>query len=215
MKLLVSGGTKTVARLAATHSDCLGVLLTPKNWSSMAFIHGTQLTWAADNAAYSGFDVEKFRAMLAKIGQESSAAFICCPDVVGNADLTLSLFDVWREEVAAYGPPALVLQDGQEDRDLPDAAAYFIGGTDDFKLSQAVGELCEEIHTRFPGQWLHMGRVNSQQRFQAAFDLGCDSIDGSSASRWSETWVPKYLAWIRRIKRQPKLMNGIGVSHRS
>jgi hypothetical protein len=206
MRLFVSGGTKTVRRLAAANQEHLGILLTPASWNSVASISQTGLAWGADNAAFSGFDAEKFRTMLAKIKQhDGRPVFIVAPDVVGNADLTLGLFEQWQEEVREAGPVALVLQDGQENRDLPEADAFFVGGSTKFKLSQAVGELCEEIRYRFPKKWLHMGRVNSFRRFQAAIDLGCDSVDGSSASRFSETWVPKYLQWIKRIEAQPVL----------
>ena len=206
MRLLVSGGTKTVMRLAATNQNHLGVLLTPNAGNSLSWINRTGLAWGADNAAFSGFDAEKFRAMLAKIKQGGGRpVFIVAPDVVANAGLTLGLFEHWREEVREAGPVALVLQDGQEDRDLPDADAFFIGGSTKFKLSRAVGELCEEIRYRYPKRWLHMGRVNSSRRLQAAIDLHCDSVDGSSASRFSETWVPKYLKWIKRIEAQPVL----------
>ena len=46
---------------------------------------------------------------------------------------------------------------------------------------------------------------NSRRRMQIAHDMGCDSIDGSSASRFGDTYIRKYLRWIEHLERQGSL----------
>ena len=100
-------------------------------------------------------------------------------------------------------PVAFVLQDGQEDLPLPEADCYFVGGTTKFKLSQTAHDLVREGKTR--GALIHMGRVNSLRRLQTAQDMGCDSVDGSSASMFGDVHIPRFCAFLAGLDRQPTL----------
>lgn len=42
-----------------------------------------------------------------------------------------------------------------------------------------------------------MGRVNSRRRWDYAREIGCDSVDGSSYSKWRDRWLPTALTWHR------------------
>lgn len=202
--LLVSGSTATVRRLAERWPDRLGLLLTPANRNSVGSVLKTGLPWAVDNGAFSGFDAARFRSLLRRVTGKPRCLFVVCPDRVGDARGTARLHDLWRFEVTATGQAvAYVLQDGQEDFALPPAEAYFIGGSTRWKLSEAAADLAGEAKRR--GAWLHMGRVNSLRRMEVAADMGCDSIDGSSASMYGDKYIHRYLQWLGRIELQRRM----------
>lgn len=189
MYLLVSGATTTVKRYAS--SPHLGHLLTPRKTNSVNLLKETGLWWAADNDCFNGFNETEFVKMLGKIKGKPKCLFVNCPDVVGNAEETLRLFNQWEPIIREYNlPVALVAQDGIESLDIPWSrfGALFIGGTTEWKLGQAVRGLVKEAKRR--GKWVHMGRVNSFRRLKYAEWIGCDSVDGSGFSRFPDTQIP-------------------------
>lgn len=205
MRLLVSGSTATVQRLAQQVPEQLGHLLVPRNRNSVASLLATGLPWAADNGAFLGLDAPAFRRLLGRVAGQPRLLWICVPDVVGDAQATRALFDEWSEEVGRAGPLAYVGQDGAEDMEHPweRFAAWFIGGSTRWKLSQASADLAREAKAR--GKWVHMGRVNSLRRLLSAYDMGCDSVDGSSMSMYGDKYIHAFARWIRSIHQQPSL----------
>lgn len=206
MRLLVSGCTATVRKYRRRWRQNLGHLLTPNNGNSIKAIVQSGLPWAADNAAFSSFNAEKYQKMLTRIALQPRCLFVVCPDVVGDARATLDLFGEWALTIRATGQPiAFVGQDGAENICLPwnDFYAWFIGGTDDWKLSRASVGLALEAKDR--GKWVHMGRVNSFLRIRQAIAAGCDSFDGGSASMFGETYIPRYCRFIDHCQRQKLL----------
>lgn len=159
------------------------------------------LPWAADNGCFAGFDAASFRRMLARL--PTTGLFVVCPDVVGNHTATLELWPVWSTEIAKHGHrPAFVLQDGCGF--VPeDAGAIFVGGSTEFKLSRGAARLVADAKRQ--GLWVHMGRVNSRKRLFYASQIGCDSIDGTSMSRFPKTYIPKMLRWAEEADQQPRL----------
>lgn len=202
--LLVSGSTRSVAKQAKTSDGRLGHLLTPNNGNSMQSILKTGLPWAADNAAFSNFDSDKYMRMLNKIKGQPGCLWVVAPDVVANARETRNSLWHWHPCLRWIGQPiAYVAQDGQDDLEMPLPQYYdalFIGGSTAFKLSAAAADLAERAKRM--GKLVHMGRVNSKRRMEAAKDMGCDSVDGSSASMFGDTYIPKYLKWLEQIDRQ-------------
>jgi hypothetical protein len=138
--------------------------------------------WAADNGRYASpqdYTDAGFLAWLRKM-PAASCLFATAPDVVGDAAATLALSAPMFGPIRAAGyRVALVAQDGLENLPVPwdDFDALFIGGTTDWKLSEAVRGLCQEAKRR--GKWVHMGRVNSLRRMVQAESFGCDSADGT------------------------------------
>jgi hypothetical protein len=198
MRLFVSGATSTLRR--HPDRDRLGVLLVPAAGNSPKTALDLGLPWAADNAAFSGFDPGAFCGLLARIGRSPGCRFVACPDVVGDAVATLALFRVWAPVLRAVGlPVALVGQDGMERFGIPwdEIDALFVGGSTDWKLGPAAAALVREAKSR--GLWVHMGRVNTRFRLRYAHNLGCDSIDGSGFSRWPDQRVPVALRWLAEL----------------
>lgn len=198
MRLFLSGATSTLRRYP--DRDRLGVLLVPASGNTPRTALDLGLPWAADNAAFSGFDPAAFCGLLARIGGRPGCRFVACPDVVGNAGATFDLFRVWAPVLRAVGVPvALVAQDGLDEFGVPwdEIDALFVGGSTDWKLGRAAASLTREAKAR--GLWVHMGRVNTRFRVRYAHGLGCDSIDGSGFSRWPDQRVPAALRWLAEL----------------
>lgn len=207
--LLVSGSTRTVRGLAGRYPDHLGHLLTPKNRNGMASLLSTGLLWAADNGCFNGLDDRAFRRLLGRVAGQPRLLWVACPDRVGDARVTIELFDQWEPELRAAGiPVAFVGQDGQEDFEVPwgMCECFFVGGSTEWKLSLTAADLMAEAKRR--GKWVHVGRVNSLKRMRAMHDRGADSIDGSSASMFGDVYARKYLRWLVGLERQPTLFGG-------
>lgn len=193
MILLVSGASATVKKYSDSHN--IGRLLTPRTGNSVDSIEG--LPWAADNDCFNRFDEHRFRLMLERI-KGHRPLFVTAPDVVGDAPATLDMFGQWEPIIHAYGlPVAYVLQDGQEQLDMPWSRidALFIGGSTEYKLGDKVRWLIREAKWR--GKWVHMGRVNSNQRLSYARDIGCDSADGTGYSRFPDANLPAAMQLLK------------------
>lgn len=201
MFILVSGATRTVQKLMAQHRN-LGVLVTPMDGNAFP---PPSTVWAADNAAFSGFDEARFRQFLNKLEKRPDCRWVCAPDVVGDAVETLRLWREWAPRIRERGlTPALVAQDGLTVSGTPwdEVGAIFVGGTTRYKTGEAAAEIVAEANRR--GLWTHMGRVNTAPRILFAAAIGCRSVDGSGFSKWSATHLP----WALRLARQIPL--GLG-----
>lgn len=152
--------------------------------------------WAADNDCFQGFEEEqqkRYRKMLKRIEGIPGCLFVTCPDVVGDAAATFRLYLEWGATVLRTGQPlGYVAQDGATAADLPwnGISALFIGGSDEFKLGEEAALLVKEAKDR--GKWVHMGRVNTPKRIAYAKEIGCDSVDGTSMSRYRETYLDAF-----------------------
>lgn len=202
--LLVSGSTATVRRLAGEGVPRIGHLLTPNNRNSVQSLVDTGLPWAVDNGAFSGFDADKFTALLDRIVGRPRLLWVACPDVVGDARATLRLFAEWQPQIKERGlPVAYVLQDGQERRTLPlgyGVDAVFLGGSTEYKLSHDAEKLCRAA--KEAGKWVHVGRVNSRRRMRHCYEMGADSCDGSSLSMFGDKYIHKFVRWLDGFERQ-------------
>lgn len=202
LRLLISGQTAVVRGLLPRWAHRLGVLLTPQNGNRVDTVLATQLPWSIDNGAYRGLDLPAFRRLLARAACKPGLLWIAVPDVVGDAKATRESFERCWIEVAGFGPLAYVGQDGAEAIEHPWECfrCWFVGGTDKWKLSSASASMVAEAQRR--GKLVHVGRVNSMRRLQAAFDLGVDSVDGSGMSKFGKTYIRRYCAWIEHLEVQ-------------
>lgn len=199
MIVLVSGAT-TVVR---DHPE-VGILIVPRAGNIPEIVSGR--TWAMDNGAFSGLDVPLFLRMLRRFKGQIGCRFVTAPDVVANADETLEQFRDWEPLIHLWNwPVAFVGQDGLNLRDVPwdSCEAVFLGGTTEWKLGRTARDLAGYAKAR--GKWVHMGRVNSAKRLRYAIRIGCDSIDGTSFSRWSRVYIPRIARTIDRFNGGPLL----------
>lgn len=204
MILFVNGGTKTVYSMTE-HRDHLGILLSPACGNGIERTISSGLPWAIDNGAFSGFDAEAYMKLVAKCEghQRHGLRWVTAPDVVGDHDATLALFDQWGMYLMRrHLPIAFVAQDGCTRGDIPwdYIECLFIGGTTEWKLSQHVVTLI--LVAKMKCIPVHVGRVNSRKRIRWCFDQGVASVDGTSMSRFSETYLPKFTAYIAGLKAQ-------------
>lgn len=193
-----------MTELAVSYPDRLGLIVTPRNANGPTYCACSGLPWAIDNGAWSGFNEKAFVRLLDRASGQPGLLWAVAPDVVADAKQTLAQWPWWVGVIRSRGiRAAFVLQDGQEEMELPEADAFFVGGSTGWKLSQAACDLIGECHRR--GRYVHVGRVNTQQRLQWAFDLKVDSVDGSIFSRMSDKFLLWGLRFLDRLENQPVL----------
>lgn len=203
MILLVSGATTAISRLNRGH---IGRYFNPNSGN----IPTDDLPWAVENGAFKSFDEARFFGLLDKCYdlQLSGCLFVVVPDKVGDAVETRRLFDQWAFQTSKYGYPlAFVLQDGVTHHMVPweQIGTVFIGGsTQTFKRSALVRSIVG--YAKALGKTVHWGRGNSRKVFQMARRLGCDSIDGSGFSKWSNIRIPMAQDWLDHHQQQPLLL---------
>jgi len=121
--------------------------------------------------------------------------WVLVPDVVADATETFRYFQ-WLHPLMADLPLAFAVQDGAGDVgipwDAPNLRCLFLAGSTEYKLSAEMTEIAAAGKSR--GLWIHGGRCNSERRARHFASIGCDSFDGTGASKWPSK-VPKYLAW--------------------
>ncbi|WP_374413324.1 hypothetical protein [Novosphingobium colocasiae] len=141
--------------------------------------------WAIDNGGFKELDVPGLMTLMKREEHHrENCLFVAVPDIVGSAQRTLELFDVFAPQFDGW-PLALVCQDGQEGLPIPWSriSAVFIGGSTSWKLS---GHVLQIIRTaKLLGKHVHAGRVNDPARFQHFEDAGADTCDGSGLARYS------------------------------
>ena len=181
----------------------LGVFITPKSGCRQIAGH----PWGGDNGAFTGFDEGTFLRMLKGAhAHASTCLFVAVPDVVADWPATLGMYAEWNPIVAGYGyPRAIVIQDGATPAAIPwdDAEAVFIGGSTEWKLSDAAANVVRAA--KECGKHVHMGRVNSCRRLMYANSIGCDTADGTFLKYGPDKNLPRLLSWLRKIDDGPQL----------
>lgn len=164
--------------------------------------------FAADNGCFVQADKysnDGFLAWLDKLNRDA-CLFATAPDVVGDADATKDRAYPMLPRIQKLGfKAAYVCQDGE----LPETVewskldAIFIGGSTEWKLSQAAADLVAEAKRK--DKWVHMGRVNSFQRMRLAAAIGCDSVDGTMLAFAPDINKAKLDQWLCWLNEQPML----------
>jgi hypothetical protein len=144
-----------------------GILATPGMYGIPSGIKDG-MKWAADNQAFTkGFNPDKFFPWLEKMSEyKSTCLFVVCPDVVGNAVETLSLFQQYQSSFGGW-PVAFVAQDGMENLEFPASQLWqclFIGGSTVWKMSAAAIDCIHRAQSI--GKHIHIGRVNWLRRYE-------------------------------------------------
>ena len=157
------------------------------------------VTWCADNGCFGKkpFDENRWFTWLQSHTDIEYCVFATAPDVVGDHDATLVRSVPWLPRIRGLGyPAAFVAQDGATPTVIPwgECDVVFIGGTDTFKLGGDAIDIAVEARRR--GMWVHIGRVNSRQRF-LRFTAIADSADGTFVKFGPRIRVPEVLGWVR------------------
>lgn len=198
--LLVSGATRTVER--HREHPFLGRLLRPGNGNGP-----DDLPWAIDNGAYAGFDEAAWWKLVSGLQGSPGCLWVVAPDVVADAPATMALYEIWEPRIRSLGfPVAFVAQDGQTADSVPwdRLDCLFIGGTTEFKMGPVARDLAWQAKAK--GKLVHMGRVNSKRRMRYAYDIGCDSVDGTSFSRFPDRWIHWGLDALVKIEERGSLL---------
>jgi hypothetical protein len=165
------------------------------------------IAWAADNGCYSQgdrFDAGEWLAWLASLrAGRATCLFATAPDVVGDATATLARSAPYLPTIRQLGfKAAYVSQDGCTSQMVPwdGIDCLFVGGTDDWKLSEPSYALVAEAKRR--GLWAHMGRVNSLMRLRACRVSSLDSADGTFIRFGPDRRLPEVFDWLDRVNGQ-------------
>ncbi len=209
----------SLERVKQYHHPNIGRFLQPRNFSRLADTLEAGYVVGVDNEGYSGVDFPRFDRMLASIrdtlrrrvlilGQPPQDGRSCgelrvpenflwvlVPDVHGDADATYHYFQSLYESMADL-PLAYAVQDGAGDAgiplDAPSLRCLFLAGSNEYKESTEMAEIASAAKAH--GLWLHGAPCNSAKRARLFADLGCDSFDGTGASKFPSL-IPRYLAW--------------------
>jgi len=149
--------------------------------------------YALENGAWSDFqqkkpfDADRFELLLDRFG--GGADWVVLPDIVAGGLQSLALSIRWFNRCLGACPLVLIaVQDGMTQADLAPLVGpnigIFLGGSTEWKLSTMAnwGEFCAA-----KGVYYHVARVNTRKRFRCAHAAGANSVDGSSATRFSKT----------------------------
>lgn len=162
--------------------------------------------WAADNGCFSDkWDELKWITFLQRSHPRSGCLFAVVPDVVADHNATIKRFWQYRDVVVANRyPVAFVAQDGATEAGIPWIAidCLFIGGTTEWKMSPQAFHLAD--CARRYGKWVHVGRVNSWDRFESWADRA-DTCDGTFIAFGPSVNAPKVAAWMDRHYANPRL----------
>lgn len=207
--VFLTGVSTDLTRAAGPAHRHLGLLVTPA--SGLQAQIGRYRLWAADNGCFAETPARPFRPAaflrwLAALPREG-CLFAVAPDVVGDAAATLARSQPMLPRIRDLGfPVAVVAQDGLEhidragDLDWTGFDALFIGGSTEWKLSQAAADLARRARDR--GLWTHMGRVNSYRRLRAAASTGFDSVDGTYLAYGPQVNGPRLMDWLDRLPQE-------------
>jgi len=202
-------GSKNSKWLHLYDDGTLGLLNTPANGYAVR----PGWTWAADNGCFNPRTYAGDDAWFAWLERQNpdGCLFATAPDVVASHEATLVRSLPWLPRIRALGyPSAFVLQNGATSENVPwdEFDVAFVGGDDAFKLGGADC-LIREAQRR--GKRVHVGRVNSQRRYERFALMGVDSADGTFLAFGPDVNIPRLLAWVRKHATQPALWMTVGV----
>lgn len=182
--MLLFADSKNLEEVESDMQDKVGQLLTPLTYRRNFRLDGF---FGIDNGCFSVFHKKQYFSLLEREAPNAKyCKFVALPDVVGSARRTLELFEHYRYDARICKfPIALVIQNGQEDLPIQWHLidAIFVGGDDRFKMSNEAKQIIQCAQRL--DKWVHIGRVNSVERWQHFEEMECDSFDGTGISQFS------------------------------
>jgi hypothetical protein len=203
----------SLQRIQANHHPNIGRLLQPRDFSRLSDTLAAGYRVGIDNDGYQGVDFPRFDRMLANIraaiaGEPTdwceqpppaNLLWVLVPVVPRDAKATRELFDALHESMGDL-PVAYAVQDGAADHgipfDAPNLRALFLAGSNAYKESREMTEIADAAKAR--GLWLHGAPCNGERRARLFASLGCDSFDGTGASKFPAL-IPRYLRWASEL----------------
>lgn len=144
--------------------------------------------YAIDNGAFAGFDEISFLKMIEQLKGSKPPLWIVVPDVVGDKEATLRLWNEWEPRLRPLRwPLAMAMQDGMTPDDFKGDIA-FIGGSTRWKWRNL--SMWKDV-PRF-----HVGRVNTERHLWQAHEMGAESCDGTGWFRDATEEVPKLIRYL-------------------
>lgn len=166
--------------------------------------------WAGDNGRFKSphrwTERKWVEWMYGLLPYQPKCLFMVAPDVLADPWATRELAEQYCPTIRLQGyRAAYVSQDHADETDIPWDwfDCLFIGGTTEWKLSEASYALAKEAKDR--GKWVHMGRVNSGRRMRAAQVSNVDSADGTHIAFKPTKRLGEVLGWLDQAQRQPSL----------
>lgn len=204
--IYLAGNNTRVWRLR--ESANLGWMMSPDGWRKPVR-DGYQMPYALDNGLYHPFGqpakppsaIGHFYGLLAKAAEYHTPLFAVAPDVPyhGHDSLKRSIIHIgFMRELGYGGDIALAVQDGMSFDVIDDDrwGAVFIGGSTDWKWS-TMEEWSQR--GRQLGKWVHVARVNTQDRIRQCVDAGVDSADGTGIFRGDQHQLRSVLDALREV----------------
>lgn len=192
--------------------------------------------WCADNGIYSQASPgdQQYLGWLSRLPDPARCRFAVAPDVVADHYGTLRRSERMLSPIRGLGlPVALCAQNGATAADMPwdDIDVVFLAGIvecvpceylpdvadlpmqtcpvghqmTEWKTGDAADTITAEAKSR--GKWVHMGRVNTLGRMQAAKRMGCDSSDGTFLAYGPDLNLPRLLSWLCEPVARPAQMD--------
>lgn len=143
--------------------------------------------WSLHKGSIAGHDFAPFLRLLRRLG--ATARWAVLPDIVGGGRRSLELSLRWLARVADEVAQVLIpVQDGMEPADVQPWLGYsvgiFVGGSTAWKWQRLHDWAALALERRCT---LHVGRVNGLRRATLCRDVGAQSCDGLTVSRFSVT----------------------------
>jgi hypothetical protein len=200
----------SLERVKAHNHRNLGRLVQPRDCARLRATLEAGVKVGVDNDAFTrGVNLPEFHQMLAALrttltdlrapgsprGAAENLLWVVVPDVPGDADATRRNFETMNASLLDL-PVAFAIQPGAARAglpfDAPNLRCLFLAGPREYKESAEMAEIAAAGKAR--GLWLHGAPCNSLERARLFVDLGCDSFDGTGASRFPAL-IPDYLSW--------------------
>lgn len=203
----------SLQRIQANHHPNIGRLLQPRDFSRLRDTLDAGYKVGIDNDGYQGVDFPMFDRMLANIrtaitdmptlyyelSAPANLLWVLVPDVPRDAKATRENFDALHESMGDL-PVAYAVQDRAADHgipfDAPNLRALFLAGSNGYKESKEMADIAAAAKAY--GLWLHGAPCNSERRARLFASLGCDSFDGTGASKFPAL-IPRYLRWASEL----------------
>lgn len=180
MKFLIDGSANRIkVRRGQADEIIAGQFLTP-----LTGYKKCEDVFGVDNGAFSGMTPKKlqgFTRLLARYYEHrDKCLFVAIPDKVADHKQTLIMWDEFHHVADGYNK-SFVVQDGF-DGWPSNADSLFIGGSTEFKDSDECGQIV--LSAIKNNMHVHVGRVNTYDRFIKFHMLGANTCDGSGISMY-------------------------------